>query len=122
MKAGERAAHRLSRVWASAPTLASPLSLPTPMIEPIVRGDGNAVQGVVLGRCVCASRCAGRSPASRGRLPWRRALLSSAGVLKQPALPHQPPAQLLAPAPLVLGASALQSPYLERSFGSHSSE
>src|SRR6266550_3956195 len=49
MKAGERDAHRLSRVWAPALTVASPLSLPAPMIEPIARGDGNAIQGTVLG-------------------------------------------------------------------------
>src|SRR2546425_807161 len=92
------------------------------MIEPIARGGGNAVEDALLGRCSCTPCCTGRSAAPRGRLPWRRALLSSAGVLQQPALPHHPSAELLAPAPLLLGASALQSPYLERSFESHPSE
>src|SRR5438128_12152172 len=94
----------------SSPTavgVASPLSLPARMIEPIARGDGNAVQGAVLGRCVRTSCCAGRSAAPRGRLS-RRALLSSAGVLQQPALPHHPPAELLAPTAVVLSAPAHQ--------------
>src|SRR5438309_3953933 len=92
------------------------------MIEPIARGGGDAVQDIVLGRCVCTARCAGGSAAPRGRLPWRRALLSSAGVLQQPALPHRPPADLLAPTPVILGASTLKSSCLYWPFESHSSQ
>jgi len=95
---------------------------PGPMIEPIARGDGNAVQGAVLGRCLCTPCCAGRSAAPRERLSWRRAQLASAGVLQQPALPHHPPAELLAPTAVVLGASTLQSPRLHRSCESHPSQ
>ena len=115
-----------------------PVSLGTRMIEPVAEGGGSAVQVILLGRCFRDARRAARGAAPwwRGRPAWRRALLSSSGVLRQSALPRHSPT---CPEPalrttlhssaeppnatsIILAAPALLSPRLYRSLEPHPPE
>ncbi len=114
-----------------------PLSLGTRMIELVGEGGCNAVEVILLDRRFGHARRAscGTAPGGRGRgrLAWRRALLSSSGVLRQPALPRHSPTQpeptvgttLRSPAEptsILFGAPALFSPHLNRSLRPHPPE
>src|SRR3989442_11238047 len=105
------------------------------MFEPVAEGGGNAVQVILLGRCFRDARRAScrAAPWGRGRLAWRRALLSSSGVLRQPALPrHSPtrPESTVGPTlgssaeprdstSILLGAPALRSPQRDPALQPH---
>ena len=113
-----------------------PLSLGTRMFEPVAEGGGNAVQVILLGRCFRDARRASCRAAPWGRVTCKRALFSSSGMLRQPALPRDSPTRpesTLGPTlhssaeprdatAALLDAPALPSPRLDRSLQPHPPE